>query len=152
MARTGLRAAAVTTMTVVAVSGAVLSGAGGAAAQDGRQIVGTWEVTVQPDGAADTFVSKLVYTEGGSVVEATSRLPASAGLGTWDRIGAGRYSTTHEKYRFDGTTFVGTTRIVETSEVAPDGESYVARATTTLEDASGRVVRQFSATATGVRL
>lgn len=148
----GLRAAAVGTATAVVVGGAVLAGAGGAAASDGRQLVGTWQVTVQPDGEPSSFVSTLVYTSGGSVVEATSRMPASTGLGTWDRLGAGRFATVHEKYRFEGGAFAGTVRVEETSEVAPDGDHYTARAVTTLRDAKGQLVRTFRSSVTAVRL
>lgn len=144
--------AAVATAAVLALQGVVPSGA--AQAHDrGRQLAGTWKVTVQPDGApaSAAFDSMLVYTSTGSVVETTSRAPSSAGLGVWDRRGAGRYSVVVEKYRFEGATYVGRTVIEETSRLAPDGARYTGRAVTTVLDASGQVLRTFGSTATGVR-
>lgn len=146
------QAAAVTTVAVLALQGTVPSGA--AQAHDrGRQLAGTWKVTVQPDGAPPSaaFESLLVYTSTGSVVETTSRAPSSAGLGVWDRTGAGRYEVVVEKYRFEGAAYVGRTVIRETSQLAPGGARYTGRAVTTLLDASGQVVRSFGSTATGVR-
>ena len=152
--------AAVATVTVLALQGAVPSGAAGAAESAGgqghdrgRQLAGTWEVIVQPDGApaSAAFSSMFVYTSTGSVVETTSRAPSSAGLGTWDRRGAGRYEVVVEKYRFDGPAFVGRTVIEEAQQLSPDGSRYTGRAVTTVLDASGRVLRTFTSTATGVR-
>ena len=149
------QAGAVATVAVVALQGVAPLGTGAAQAHDGgRQLAGTWKVTVQPDGAPAhaAFESLLVYTSTGSVVETTSRAPSSAGLGVWDRRGAGRYSVVVEKYRFEGAVFVGRTVISETSQLAPDGSRYTGRAVTTVLDASGQVLRTFASTATGVRL
>ena len=156
--------AAVATVAVLALHGVLPSGAAGAAehagqagagqaADRGRQLAGTWRVTVQPDGApaSAAFESLLVYTSTGSVVETTSRAPSSAGLGVWDRRGGGRFAVVVEKYRFSGTTYVGRTVIEETSQVTPDGSRYTGRAVTTLLDAAGQVQTSFSSTATAVR-
>jgi hypothetical protein len=158
--------AGVAAVAVLALVGVVPSGAGAAqdvgAPQDatsqphhgGRQLAGTWRVTVQPDGAptAAAFDSTLVYTSTGSVVETTSRAPSSAGLGVWDRLGAGRFEVVVEKYRFEGAVFAGRTVVSERSQLTPDGSRYTGRAVTTVLDASGRVLRTFASTATGVRL
>jgi hypothetical protein len=143
------------TGVAMTLSAAMLAGTGSADPEASpRQIAGTWTVTVQPDGApaAAAFESTLVYTSTGSVIEATSRMPTSAGLGAWERLGSGRYSMTVTKYRFNGTTFVGKAVIEEVQQVAPDGESYTGRATTTFYDASGAVVSRLSSTATGTRV
>ena len=152
MSSTRWQAAAVTTVAVLALHGTVPSGAAQAHDQ-GRQLAGTWKVTVQPDGApaSAAFESLLVYTSTGSVVETTSRAPSSAGLGVWDHRGAGRYEVVVEKYRFEGAAYVGRTVVRETSQLAPGGARYTGRAVTTLLDASGQVVRSFGSTATGVR-
>ncbi|HVE62953.1 MAG TPA: hypothetical protein VNB94_04035 [Mycobacteriales bacterium] len=154
MARTGIRAAATGAVATMAISGAVLTGLNGAHATDSRQIAGTWQVTVQPDGAPSTaaFESTLVYTATGSVIETTSKAPASAGLGAWERLGSGRYAMTFQKYRFNGPTYVGKTVIEEVQYVSPDGSQYTGRATTTVYDAAGNVVATISATATGSRM
>ena len=158
--------AAVATVAVLALQGTLPPGAAGAAQiagdglagaqahERGRQLAGTWRVTVRPDGApaSAAFESLLVYTSTGSVVETTSRAPSSAGLGVWERLGGGRASVVVEKYRFAGTTFLGRTVIHETSQVAPDGSRYTGRAVTTLLSPSGQVEATFTSTATGVRL
>ena len=138
----------------MAISGVVLAGTGGAQAETSRQITGTWRVLVQPDGppGAAPFESTLVYTSTGSVVEATSKAPTSAGLGTWERLGDGRYAMTVEKYRFNGPTYVGKTVIEETQQVEPDGSHYTGRAVTTVLDAAGNVLATFASSATGERL
>ena len=142
MRRTTKAAAAGTVATMV-ISAAVLAGSPGAQAQSGRQLPGTWAVSVQPDGAPTGFTSTIVYTATGSSVETTMNRPPSAvstGLGTWDRIGDGRYSVTHRKYRWDSTGYLGTVVVEEVVEVAPDGDSYTARATTTVLDRAGNQV------------
>lgn len=154
MARTALRAATMGTVGTMAISGALLMGLTAQADTAARQITGTWRVVVQPDGAptAAAFESTLVYTASGSVVEATSKAPSSAGLGSWERLGAGRYAMTVQKYRFNGATYVGKTVIEEVQELDPDGRHYSGRATTTVLDAAGNVVASFSSTATGARM
>ena len=155
MSSTRWQGAAVATAAVLALHVGVPSGTVAAQAGDrGRQLAGTWRVTVQPDGLPPSaaFASMLVYTSTGSVVETTSRAPSSAGLGTWDRRGAGRYEVVVQKYRFEGATFVGTTVVEETSQLEPGGARYTGRAVTTVLDAAGRVLRTFGSTATGVRL
>ena len=138
------------------ISGAVLAGttAGAQANDAGRQLTGTWLVTVQPVNgpSSESFESTIVYTATGSVLEATSKAPASAGLGTWERLGAGRYTTTFEKYRFNGSTYVGKTRIEETQEISADGAEYVGRSTTTVLSPSDQVVATFQSTATATRI
>lgn len=141
--RTSTKAATAGTVATMVISGAVLAGSTGAVAESGRQLAGTWAVAVQPDGAPTGFTSTIVYTATGSVVETTMNRPPSAistGLGTWDRIGDGRYAVTHRKYRWDSTGFLGTVVVEEVVEVAPSGDKYAARATTTVLDRAGNPV------------
>ena len=142
--RTSLKTAAAGTVATMVLGGAVLTGTTGAQASSGRQLAGTWAVTVDPDGdAVPAFTSTIVYTATGSVIETTMNRPPSAvstGLGTWERLGDGRFATTHSKYRWNGTTYAGTVLVNEVSEVAPDGQSYTARATTLFLDKDGNQV------------
>ena len=154
MQRNSKRAVGMGAVAAMVISGAALVGVPGAQAEDvSRQIAGTWRVTVQPSNGPSTapFESIIVYTSSGSVVEATSRAPASAGLGTWERVGAGRYASTFEKYRFAGATYLGKTVVEEVEEVSPDGSRYTATATSTILNADG--TRQvFTSTAVGERM
>lgn len=156
--RTSLKTAAAGTVATMVLGGAVLSGTTGAQAADGgRQLTGTWRVLVDPDptpaGDQPPFVSTIAYTSTGSVVETTSRAPSSAGLGTWDRLGAGEFTSTVEKYRFDSAgNYVGRTRIREVQTLAADGDSYTARATTEVLTPADAVVATFTSTVRATRL
>ncbi|HUR52477.1 MAG TPA: hypothetical protein VMZ11_10190 [Mycobacteriales bacterium] len=154
MQRSSKRAAATGAVVAMVISGAALVGVPGAQADDvSRQIAGTWRVTVQPSSGPSTapFESIIAYTSSGSVIEVTSRAPASSGLGSWERLGSGRYATTFEKYRFSGTNYLGKTVIEEVSEVSPDGSRYTATATSTFLNSDG--TRQvLSSTAVGERM
>lgn len=151
-------AAAAGTVTAMVLGGAVLAGTTGAQASSGRQLSGTWAVTVLPDGAPQPFSSTIVYTATGSVVETTMNRPPSAistGLGTWQRLGDGQYEVTHRKYRWSPNGFLGTVVVREVSEVAPDGRSYTARATTTFFRPDGQpdvALQPVSSTVTAERL
>ena len=158
--RTSLKtSAAAGTVTVMVLGGAVLAGSTSATASSGRQLAGTWAVSVDPDGdARPPFTSTLVYTATGSVVETTMNRPPSmisTGLGTWERLGDGRYEVTHRKYRWSSSGFLGTVVVHEVSEVAPDGDSYTSRATATFLGPDGRpdpALQPFSSTVTAERL
>lgn len=155
--RTSLKTAAAGTVATMVLGGAMLSGTAGAQTDAGRQLAGTWSVVVDPDptpaGDQAPFVSTIAYTATGSVIESTSRGPSSAGLGTWGRLGAGEFSSTVEKYRFDGAgNYIGRTRISEVQTLAQDGESYAGRATTQILNPGGGVVATFTSTVTATRL
>jgi hypothetical protein len=109
-------------------------------------------VTVDPDGGQPPFVSTIAYGAAGEVVEATSRATASAGIGTWKRLGDGRFAIRFLKYRFspDGT-FLGTTEVSEVTEVEPGGESFSGRATSTFRNAAGAVIASFGSSSSGER-
>lgn len=140
----------------VALGAALVAGQEGASAGPGRQLAGTWAVSVDPDGEMPpAFRSTILYTDSGSLVETTMNRPpenVTAGLGTWERLGDGRFAVTLTKYRFVDGEFVGTVLVEETAELAADGDSYVARATTTLLTPSGGVERSFSSVVTAERV
>lgn len=149
------RTTAVGAVAAMALSGAVLSGSTGAQASSGRQLPGTWAVHVDPDGPMPSFTSTIVYTSTGSVVETTMNRPPSTistGLGTWERLGDGRFALTHSKYRWEDGRFAGTVRIEETGELSPDGDRYVSRATTTILSPTQVPLATFTSTVTAERL
>lgn len=155
--RTSLTTAAAGTVATMVLGGAVLAGTTGAQADSGRQLTGTWAVTIDPDGdAVPSFTATVVYTSTGSVVETTMNRPPSAvstGLGTWERLGDGRFATRLSKYRWNGTTYAGTALVNEVSEVAPGGDRYTARATTLFLDKDGnQAMPPMSSTVTAERL
>ena len=153
MKRNDLRMAAAGTVAAMTIGGAAVLGTTTAQAQDnGHRLAGTWVVTVQPlEGPNKTpFESRIAYTTTGSVVEATSRAPMSAGLGTWKRLGSGRFTTTVEKYRFNGPMYIGKTVIQEVQELSADGSKYTGQATTTIVNNDGTRVT-FRSTSTGHR-
>lgn len=151
----GIRTTAVGAVAAMALTGAVLSGTSGAQASSGRQLPGTWAVSVDPDGPMPSFTSTIVYTATGSVVETTMNRPPSAistGLGTWERLGDGRFAVTHSKYRWEDGRFVGTVLVEETGEVSPDGDHYTARATTTILSPTRQTLATFTSDVTAERL
>jgi hypothetical protein len=118
-----------------------------------RTIAGTWTVTVTPDGAQPAFQSTITYTAAGGLVEATSKAPSSAGIGTWTREGGGHFAISFIKYRFDGTgAFIGTTAVTENDVIDPHGNSYSGRATTKVLDAHGAVLMSFTSTSHAERV
>ncbi len=60
-----------------------------------------------------------------------------ASLGTWKRLGSGRFTTTVEKYRFNGPMYIGKTVIHELQEPSADGSKYTGQATTTIVNNDG---------------
>jgi hypothetical protein len=132
----------------VLVTGAVVAAGFAVSAEaddNARSVAGTWTVTVDPDGPPPPFQSTIAFMNGGSLVEATSKVPSSAGVGTWSHGSNGQFSMTFVKYRFDGTgAFIGTTVVEETGVVDAGGDAYNGHATTRILNASGGVVTTFT--------
>lgn len=113
-----------------------------------QQILGTWSVTVTPDGQP-SFQALVTLHAGGGLTETESDAPGT-GLGAWEQVG-------HNQYQFAFETFIFT------ATGAPNGHVIV-RGLTTLKDGtlsgpfkfdvydpSGNVVQSGSGTTTGTR-
>lgn len=132
------------------------AGSATTAAAPQYSLVGTWQVTVDPlpnpAGDQPPFESTLAFDKGMTVVEATSRATASAGLGAWRRTGEDTFRFIVQKYRFDPTgAYVGKTVITE--DVRMTGPStYVGTAVSKFLTPNGAVVAQFISESAGTRL
>lgn len=145
--------AAAATVLISAVT--VATGAGMAASEAApaeTQLRGTWQVVVDPTLPPDApnFESTLSFGQAGVVTEATSRAPSSAGLGSWERTGPKTFEFEFQKYRFDGTTYLGKTVVHESVTVNEDG-TYSGEAITQIVNAAGIAVASFASTSSGTR-
>jgi hypothetical protein len=66
-----------------------------------HQILGTWSVTVAPDGQA-FFQALLTIHAGGGLTETESDEPGTA-LGAWEQVGGDRYQIAFETFIYTAT-------------------------------------------------
>lgn len=149
-------------IALIAVAAMVAAGAIYASSgDDGRsqganQIIGSWELTVDRGPQLPPVKGLTTYTRGHSIV-GTANLLLNRGPshGTWEHLSGRLYADTHVFFRFDPTTgtFLGTQRVNETAQLAPDGDSYTAVAISNLFDPNGNlVVGGLRATVTATRI
>lgn len=131
--------------------------ADGSPRASGHPLTGVWTVTVDPlpnpGGDQPPFESTLAFGRASVVNEITSRVgSASAGLGTWEKVGDSTYRTRWLKYRFDGTgAYIGKTVVTEDITVV-GSQRYRGRAVTQIVDSAGAVVAQFESEVAAERL
>jgi len=142
--------------------GAAVTGVGAAAQPSGARpvssILGSWTVTATPDNpAVPPFQSTLAYTEGGMLIEPTSKpfvapvADTSEGLGSWRMVGASTLHLTFVKYNYNADgQFIGTTTVVETDTVS--GDTYKGHATATIRSPDGTVENSFGISSVGQRM
>lgn len=82
-----------------------------------NQLIGTWEVTVMPNGG-DPIIDYVTFNEGGGVTNIDPDPNLSAGLGTWERLGSNRFANTFVHFLSDHGTPVGLLKV--NAEVAFD--------------------------------
>lgn len=121
-------------------------------------IVGTWLDTVTPTkGPVLPFLSTLVFTASGAVIEATSKSNVaptayvSEGLGVWK--GEERtFKMTFQKYLFNSSgVWIGRTVIVETDTLQGDN-AYTGQAVTTIYNTADVVMISFPSTTAALRM
>jgi len=88
--------------------------------------------------------SLQTYTEGHGVVEianggATARSPSH---GAWKRVGHRKYGNTFVFFRYDPTTaaYLGTVKLREVLELAPDGQSFTGVSVPEFRDPDGHLL------------
>lgn len=120
----------------------------------GRQIVGTWEVTVNRGPTLPPLTSLQTFTGSHSIVEiGNETLFRSPAHGVWRYIGARTYATTQVHFRYSPTgVYLGTQKINGNRRVSPDGETYTAVAVFEARDPAGNLVGSGRATAFGRRM
>ena len=123
--------------------------------KSGNQLTGTWTVTVNRPAPLPPLKSVQVYTSSGSFIEMSNEPQASrtAQYGAWERTHGRTYAATGVFYRFDAQgSFVGTTKINRTIELAPDGKTFQHIARVGVYDAGDHLVSSVVAKASGVRM
>jgi hypothetical protein len=156
--RTKLSAAFASVFALVAVGG-VIATAGAESEREsereGKQLAGTWTVTVNRPAPLPPLASLQVYTDDGSMVESgndsVSRSPQYA---SWERVGGREYAATGILFRFDPQTgaFLGKQKINRTIDLSHDGQSFTFQGRATVYDANGNVVANVPVSGSGQRL
>jgi hypothetical protein len=100
-----LRLFIIAALVALAVPSTAMARTAKAHARDDQQkaaaIVGTWDVTVTPDGQPQVS-ALLTLTRGGGLIETESDFPGT-GLGSWNRIGPDRYAFAIKTFNFKPT-------------------------------------------------
>jgi hypothetical protein len=146
--------AALVLVTAVVATGAVAS-AGAGTGEDGNQLAGTWEVTVNRPAPLPALASLQVFTGEGSVIEAANdSATRTAAYGSWERVEGRLYAASAVFFRFDPQTgaHVATQKIDRTIRLSSDGQTWAAVAVATLFDPSGNVIASFRVPSTGERM
>ena len=149
--------AAIAVFALIAVGGGVIATAGAKSEREGKgkQLAGTWAVTVNRPAPLPPLASLQVYTDDGSMVESgndsASRSPQYA---SWERVGGREYAVTGVFFRFDPQTgaFVGKQKINRTIDLSQDRQSFTFQGRATVYDANGNVVANVPVSGSGQRL
>ena len=153
--RTKLSAAIASVFVVIAVGGGVIATAGATSEREGKELAGTWTVTVNRPAPLPPLASLQVYTDEGSMVESgndsASRSPQ---YGSWERVGRREFAATSVFFRFDPQTgaFLGKQKINRTIDLSQDGQSFTFQGRATVYDANGNVVANVPVSGSGQRL
>jgi hypothetical protein len=149
--------AAIAVFAAIAVGGGVFATAGAKSEREGKgkQLAGTWTVTVNRPAPLPPLASLQVYTDDGSMVESgndsASRSPQYA---SWERVGRREYAATGVFFRFDPQTgaFLGKQKINRTIDLSQDRQSFTFQGRATVYDANGNVVANVPVSGSGQRL
>ena len=75
-----------------------------------NQLIGTWQVTVMPEGGG-AIVDYASFAEGGSMTNIDPDPGLSAGLGTWERVGPNTFANTFVHFLNDHGTPLGILKV-----------------------------------------
>lgn len=129
-------------LAAVVAAGAISASTGGAGReQNANQIVGSWELSVDRGPVLPPVKALATYTRDGSLVNTANLATRGPAHGTWEHVKSRLYADSHIFFRFDPAgAYLGTQRIDETVQLAPDGESFTAVAISSLFDPNGNLV------------
>jgi len=136
--------------------------AGSSASAVSTPIVGTWRMSIDPDGPPPAFPSLISFNLGQTIDEAVSSIPpamaqlgaddVSSGLGAWRRSGRS-VAFTFEKFFTDGGVLVARQTVTGTTTVSPDGSTQSGPATAAFYAPDGtQIGPTLTVQATGTRL
>jgi len=130
---------------------------------ESNQIVGSWLVTVTPEGAPVPFRGLITFTQDGGVIasaqgdvllDAPPGVPpvATAGHGAWVRTGQTfRFTFRQIFYNADGT-YAGGAKISHRVRLNAGGNGWTGSLSVEIYDADGNVVFSGTGTETAVRI
>jgi len=124
-------------------------------AADGHGLVGTWKVTVMPDGIP-AFTAYNVFTVDGNSIEFDYSNPPAAqtiAVGPWTSLGVNSFAFTEVNQLFDNTgAYAGELKVRGNIELTADGNSYSGKFKFDVFDPTGAVVFSGGGTASGKRV
>jgi hypothetical protein len=118
-------------------------------------IVGTWEVTVQPNGGPAFGAVNVFYADGNSIEFDNSNSPAAqtVAAGPWKKINANQYTFIEINQIFDEKgAYGGRVQVKATITLNEAGDKFTSTFTVTVLDPTGVELFQGSGTATGTRV
>ena len=75
-----------------------------------NHLIGTWQVTVMPDGGGQV-IDYASFAEGGGITNIDPDPALSAGLGTWERVGPNSFANTFVHFLNDHGTPLGIVKV-----------------------------------------
>jgi hypothetical protein len=121
---------------------------------DCATLIGTWEVTVQPNGGP-SFTAYNVFTADGNSIEFdNSGAPSgqTVAVGPWKRTGDHKYAFVEINQLFDDTGFAGTLKVKATITLNDAGDQFTSTFQFTVMSPAGQAVFSGTGTATAKRV
>jgi hypothetical protein len=124
-------------------------------AADAHSLIGTWKVTVTPDGIPP-FAAYNVFTVDGNSFEYDNSNPPGAqtvGVGPWTSAGPNHYVFTEINQLFDNKgNYAGELKVRGSIELSGIGDTYKSTFSFDVSDPTGAVVFSGTGTATAKRV
>jgi hypothetical protein len=124
-------------------------------AADAHSLIGTWKVTVSPDGIPPFQAYNVFTVDGNSFEFDNSNPPASQtiAVGPWTNTGVNSFAFTEVNQLFDGTgAFVGELKVRATIALTGSGDTFTSKFKFDVLDPGGNSVFSGSGTAVGKRV
>jgi hypothetical protein len=118
-------------------------------------LVGTWQVTISPDGGPSFQAVNIFLADGNSIEFDNSNPPGTQTIaaGPWQKTGPSDYSMLEINQVFDPQgNFAGTVQVTATITLDDKGSQFTSKFQVTVQDPDGNTVFQGSGTAMGKRL
>jgi hypothetical protein len=129
--------------------------AGGCLAVPEHTLIGTWKVTVSPDGIPPFRAYNVFTADGNSLEFDNSNPPAqqSIAVGPWKKTGVDTYSFVEINQLYDDKgNYQGEFRVTATITLDPGGNSFTSKFQFTVSDPSDMPVFQGGGSAKGIRV
>jgi hypothetical protein len=118
-------------------------------------LVGTWQVTVTPDGAPPFQAVNIFLADGNSIEFDNGNPPGAQTIaaGPWQKTGPSDYAMLEINQVFDGQgNFAGTVQVKAAITLDDKGSQFTSKFQVTVLDPDGNTVFQGTGTAVGKRL